>query len=325
LIQIIVIIVLSTSACNFIFDIGLERPSTDVPVTLELTENSPVSTQVPTLQPSIPPTETPTDMPTLTPSPTPLPGFVVVPISSMSSKIPWLPLDKTRRPGTYVATINTQKPPFNDPLVRQAFAAAIDREAITEIAQDHYAIDPSPATTYLPPQMLGLNLYNQVGIPFDPVRAKDLLTQAGYSDTSTFPKVTFIVNQSGSDIGMKYLVATTMAEMWMKHLGVTVDVVTLANPYFGQRLKGDMPEIAMLAWIADDPGNDPDDIRNIYRTGMEANFGLFSNSDFDMLVDRARSTGKPQTRQEMYIQAERILCETEAGIIPLFHTFFNIP
>jgi oligopeptide transport system substrate-binding protein len=164
-----------------------------------------------------------------------------------------------------------------------------------------------------------------VGISYDPAAARDLLTQAGYTDTASFPRVTFIVNSYGDTApGARYNMAVAMTEMWKTHLGVTVDVEVLQPPHYGERIRTDPPELFWNGWLPD-PGNDPDFIRTIFQTDGEYNYGHFSNTDFDTLVMRASFNRVPAARQALYVEAERILCETEVGIIPLYHTFLNIP
>ena len=57
-------------------------------------------------------------------------------------------------------------------------------------------------------------------------------------------------------------------------------------------------------------------------TQVQYNYGKFSNPDFDQIVERAAKSSNPAERQNYYIQAERILCETEAALIPLYHSTF---
>ena len=289
------------------------------PVPTVLPEPTMTASPIPataTLTPSpLPPTET------LTPSPTPLPGKLVLPIDTLGKNILWLPLDEPARPGVSFIGFNTLRPPFNSALVRQAFAYAVDRQVITEMAKKYRASNPSPATTITPPETLGRDLYNEVGTRFDPQKAKELLAESGYSDPSSFPAVTIIVNASG-DIapGARFNMASAMAKMWQDNLGVAVEVEVIKGfKDYGNRLRTNPPEMYWLGWVAD--VNDPDNfLREIFHSGSQYNYGYFMNSEFDRLVDRARKSKDPVERQELYIQAERLLCETQAALIPLYHT-----
>ena len=277
---------------------------------------------------AIPPTFTPEPTATATtiPSPTPLPGSVVLPIDTLGKSNPWLALDKTARPGVNYIGFNTLKPPFNSSLVRQAFAHAIDRDVLVEMATKYKSKNPAHSTTLTPPETLGRDLYNEVGAKFDAQMAKDLLTQAGYSDPSSFPKVLFLVNVSGDTApGARFNIANAMADMWQTHLGITVEVQAVQSfSEYGDRLKSNPPDLFWSAWAAD--YNDPDNfLREVFHSGAEYNYGNFSNTEFDKLVDSAAENSDPAERQELYIQAERLLCETEAAIIPIFHNTYNIP
>ena len=259
------------------------------------------------------------------PTPTPLPGTAVLSVDKLGKSIPWLPVENTTRPGTYYFYFNLSKPPFNSVLVRQAFAAALDRDALAEIAKEESIKNPRPATTLTPPETLGRDLYNQVGIAFNPTQAKDLLAQAGYTDANQFPTVT-LLTIAGSDTtsGLHAKIAAAMVQMWQQYLGVKVAVETIRPGAYQERIKSNPPEVFRLAWVAD--YNDPDDfLREIFRSGLQYNYGKFSNPEFDQLVDRAAEATDPAERQELYILAERLLCETEAALIPIYHSTYNTP
>jgi oligopeptide transport system substrate-binding protein len=294
---------------------GCGAAATSVPPT-----NTPLPSPIPaTFTPE--PTATATQIPT----PTSLPGAVVLPVDTFKNSNPWLPLDKTARPGTYFFYFNLAKPPFNNALVRQAFAAAIDRETLVKIAAKYGATNPKPATTFTPPETLGRDLYNEVGIPFDPARAKELLAQAGYTDASKFPPVTLSINVGGDAApGFHVKITDEMVKMWEQHLGIQVKVVVVNWGTYREQIASNPPELFRLSWAAD--YNDPDNfLREIFSSTAEYNYGKFSNSEFDLLVNRAKNSYDPAERQDLYIQAERILCETEAAVIPIFHSTYNIP
>jgi len=117
--------------------------------------------------------------------------------------------------------------------------------------------------------------------------------------------------------------ANAIVKMWKDNLGVTVQVKVIKTfKDYGNRLKTDPPEIFWQGWAAD--FNDPDNfLRGIFHSGSQYNYGHFSNSEFDRLVDDAAIAGDPTKRQELYILAERLLCETEAAFIPLYHLTYK--
>ncbi len=279
----------------------------------------------------IPATSTPEPTATATsiPSPTALPGSQVLPLDTLAKSIPWLPYDKSAAPGVNFVGFNTSKPPFNNAQVRQAFSYAVDREAIVEMAGKYRVVDPAPATTLTPPQTLGRDLYGAVGANFDPQKAKQAFTEAGYSDPTSFPKVLFLVNASGDTApGARYNMAKAMAGMWQEHLGVTVEVQAIGSfPAYTDRLKKDTPDLYWFGWAADfnDPANFVGELFN--PNGQyhgEYNYGRFGDSRFMDLIRRANgNSSDPQQRQELYIQAERLLCETDAAIIPLYFTVYK--
>ena len=223
---------------------------------------APTSTPTSTLEPTS--TETPI------PSPTPLPGLLVLPVDTPCKTIPWLPMDNTARPAVNFVGFNFQRPPFNSATVRQAFAYAIDREPLLDMAERYKASNPTAATSLTPPQTLGRDLYGEVGAAFDPQRAKDLLTQAGYSDPSAFPVVVLLVNAFG-DIapGARFNMATAMADMWKTHLGIDVQIQVVPSfaAYYG-RLDTNPPALFWFGWAAD--YNDPDNfLREIFHSGAQ--------------------------------------------------------
>lgn len=290
-----------------------------------------VATEAPppaSVQPqSIPPTSTQTLTPvptnTNTPEPTSIPGVQVYPADSLDSSIPWLPLEKGKEPMSVYYGFNVNKPPFNNVLVRQAFAAAIDREQIAKEAAGFKFRNVTPATSLTPPQTLGRDLYGVVGIPFNPSKAKDLLQQAGYSSGASFPSVTLIVSTRGEAApGAYFRMAQTIVDMWQTYLGVKVEIEVVGNMgEYISRLQTNPPDMYQLGWGAD--YNDPDNfLKSLFRSDAEYNFGHFNSRDFDNLVDKAANLSNPAERQLLYIQAEQILTEQEAGVIPLYHTLY---
>ncbi|MBN1304739.1 MAG: hypothetical protein JXA13_09920 [Anaerolineales bacterium] len=273
----------------------------------------------PTLPPKATNTPRPTTEPTIIPSPTPLPGSLTLPLDSFNQGIPWLTYNEKEIPSVYYFGINLEMAPFNSVLVRKAFAASIDREAIIEIVDKYDDANRRPATTLVPPEILGRDLYNQVGIPYDPAQARKYLEEAGYTDTSSFPAVTIWVNVSGDAAPAAHAkVAEAAIDMWQTVLGVEVNYELMNWDQYQEKLSANPPGIYRLGWLAD--YNDPDNFFGplTYSDG-NSNYGGISISKLDRIIDEAAGTEDPVIRQQLYIEAERILCEAEAALIPLYH------
>jgi len=291
----------------------------------------PTATQFPSTETStpspIPATSTLTSTPTntSTPEPTPIPGELVYPISSLGNSIPWLPNDDDNKPMTVYYGFNVEKPPFDNVLVRQAFAAAVDREQVAQKALEYYFRNAAPATSLTPTEILSRDLYNDVGIPFDPSRAKDLLLQAGYSDVEDFPSTTLLISVRGKAApGAYYQMAKMIVDMWQTNLGVTVDIETAEIKSYWEIFAINPPDIYQLGWVAD--YKDPDNfLKDLFHSNSEVNFGHFNSEEFDRLVDEAARQTNPEKRLLLYIQAEQILAEQEVGLIPLYHSYVPVP
>jgi oligopeptide transport system substrate-binding protein len=287
-------------------------------VVIEPTHNP--ATAVPATQ-----TANPTMTPTLVPSRTPLAGVLVLPLDTLDNQIPWLPMENVERPGTYMFIFNTKKPPFNNVSVRKALIAAIDRETLVTITEKYGTTNASPATSLTPPQTMARDLYNQIGIPFDIDQAKAYLADAGYTDPSKFPPATILINVAGEAApGLHVQITDAMIKMWKDHLGITVTSEVVEWGAYQERLQTNPPEIVRLSWAAD--YNDPDNfLKELFYTNSSYNYGHFSNLEFDQLVDQAADNADPAERQVLYMQAEQILCEIEAAILPIYHATWNMP
>jgi oligopeptide transport system substrate-binding protein len=273
----------------------------------------------------LPPTSTVMPTSSYTPEPTAIPGDQLYPIDTLGKGIPWLPYDEADRPMAIYYGFNMRKPPFNHVLVRQAFAAAVDREEVARKALEYNFRDAEPATTLTPPRVLARDLYEEVGIPFDPVRARELLRQAGYTTGESFPPTTLLVSVRGIGApGAYYQMARIIVEMWKTHLGVDITIDTATIPGYPNRFATRAPGIYQLAWGAD--YNDPDNfLKALFHSNSDPNFGRFHNREFDRLVEEAARLTDPEQRLLLYIQAEQILTEQDVGVIPLYHSDIPVP
>lgn len=208
----------------------------------------------------------------------------------------------------YYFGFNTDVPPFNNPKVRQAFAYALDRSYYPRLLQS----GQQPTTSLIPPGMLGYN--DTLGLPYNPEKAKQLLTEAGYPDGKGFPTVelsyrTLYDIQKESEIA-QYL--------WRKNLNVNVRLRNMEWKVFLKKLddKSEPIQIYRLSWYADFP--DPDTFMSLFTKTNGNNHTRWGSTEYDQWVSEAVVTLSPEKRKALYDQAQRVLLEDSAAIIPVY-------
>jgi oligopeptide transport system substrate-binding protein len=207
---------------------------------------------------------------------------------------------------SFFLRFNVNKPPLNDPRVRQALARAIDREAI---ARDILQGSQRPAYALTPPDTAGYT--PSARIPTDYAAARQLLAAAGYPGGKGFPHLEVQLNSDA--INAKILEA--VQQMWHRELGVDV---TLANEDFRvwlDNLRTGSYQISRSRWIAD--YNDPSTYLDIFKSNSGSNWTGWSNREYDRLNDEATRTLDLPRRYDLLRQAEAILL-ADGPIAPIF-------
>jgi len=210
----------------------------------------------------------------------------------------------------YLALNQQAFAPFKDRRVRQAFAHAIDRDAVIKLALKGTA---ARATGIVPPGVPGHDPVLR-GLPYDPVLARKLLADAGYPGAKGFPQLTISFRQ-----GYKYIEDSVIAirSDLKRNLGIECDVQQVEWAQFlTQRTNGTMP-CYHLRWAAD--YLDPQDFLSLMlRTGSPENTIGYSSPEFDRLCDRADVEPDRTKRMKLYAQAQKIAVE-DAPWVVLFH------
>jgi oligopeptide transport system substrate-binding protein len=203
--------------------------------------------------------------------------------------------------------INTTRPPFDQPKVRQAFALAIDRVALVDqvIRSGHL-----PATGLTPP---GAHPdYPPLDVlRFDPTAARKLLAEAGFPDGKGFRKIEILTNSSGT----AKTVAEFFQESWKKHLGIDVSILQQEWQVYLASQQSLNFDISRAGWVGD--YTDPFTFLSIWRTGDGNNNTGWGDATYDTLIQTA--TREPDTARRMATmrQAETLLLDA-MPIIPIF-------
>jgi peptide/nickel transport system substrate-binding protein/oligopeptide transport system substrate-binding protein len=215
-----------------------------------------------------------------------------------------------RRPmlGVRFFGFNTMQGPLANPLVRQAFNYAIDREAmVRDINKSRY----KPGQGFLPPGTYGYDP-NFRPYPFDPQQARTQLAKAGYPGGKGLPvfqiwsSVNAINNQQEHEAIKEYLA----------EVGIRVELHYNTNwPSFNSQVyEGKFP-IFRYGWVADVP--EPDNfLYRLFHSQSRNNITRYHNEQVDHLLDQARGEQIYLKRIQLYREAERLIIE-DSPVIPL--------
>ncbi len=226
--------------------------------------------------------------------------------------------------GTYFASFQTQKEPFNDARVREAFTLAVDRsKLVDEVVKGGQA----PAAGLVPSGISDAegvtddDFRSQGGDYFDVdadayedncKEAKTLLAEAGYPDGAGFPEVTYLYNTGETHKA----VAEALQKMWQDALGVKVTLQEAEWGEFLQARKAGEFSIARGSWLAD--WDDPMSFLDLWRTDAGGNDAHYSDEGYDKLMTDAHAAADPDRRMERLHQAEDLLIGRDFAVCPLY-------
>jgi oligopeptide transport system substrate-binding protein len=204
---------------------------------------------------------------------------------------------------------NTAEPPFDDVNVRKAFTMAIDKDKIINLTLRNLVQN---AEGILPPGIPGYN-ENLVGLEYNVAKAKALIAASKYESVENLPPITFTTSGYGGAINQTL---EAMIVQWRENLGVEVKVRQLEPDFYLYHLKDEVDNMYDMGWIADYPH--PQDFLDVlFGSGVEYNYGGYSNPALDALLAQAGVEQNTTKSLEMYQQAERMLVD-DAAILPLW-------
>jgi peptide/nickel transport system substrate-binding protein len=209
------------------------------------------------------------------------------------------------------------KNPFKDKRVRQAFYQAIDIDGIDKTVMRGAA---TPVALMLPPQVKGFAPDLAKRLPYDPVAAKKLLTEAGYP-TGFEVKLNCPNDRYVNDAAICQTVAANLAKIGVK---INLEAETKGT-YFPKILRRDT-SFYMLGWTASTV-----DAHNVLYPILASpgeggqgqfNLGAYSNARVDELTAKIASETDDKKRNEMIREAMKIH-QDDVGHIPLHQQALN--
>jgi len=218
-------------------------------------------------------------------------------------------------PGTIYAylAMNLRDTILRDVRVRQALAYAIDRTPIIEYLWRGMA---RPASSILPQQHWAYNP-SAATYSHDPVRARQLLDEAGYGPGPDGVRF-HLAMKTSTDESTRLLAAVLQQQL--REVGIALDIRSYEFATFYADITHGAFQLYSLRWIG---GNeDPDMFEGAFDSASAPpkrfNRGYYSNAEVDRLIADARSTVDQPRRKADYDRIQEILNQD----LPYIHLWY---
>lgn len=198
------------------------------------------------------------------------------------------------------------QPPLDDVRFRRGIAHAIDREKLTRVSGSRH---PWVRGGIVPPGLAGHS--PELGLEFNPERARQLLAEAGYQKGKKLPPLKFYY-PGGSPVQ----IIDEFKHQMFGHLGIRIDLVQIPAGTIWWTIKDSAVQGG--GWLADYP--DPDNfLRQSFFYRILWNRG-WRHPRLEQLLGEAARTADRAGRLAMYREADRILVNDEALVVPLSYS-----
>jgi ABC-type transport system substrate-binding protein len=208
----------------------------------------------------------------------------------------------------YVGFNNTF-PPFDNEMVRQAIAMAIDRQRIVDT---FYPPGSSVATQFLPEGLLA-RPDGSAWYEFDVDAAKALLTEAGYPDG--FQSTIKYRNVFRGYLPEPPVVAQDIAAQLLENLNIKLEIIEMeSGAYIDAANAGQLEGLHLLGWTGDYP--DPTNFYDYhFGTGSAPQFGE-QFEDITSKLTEAAQLGDEEARRTIYTEVNELI-KQHVPMIPI--------
>jgi oligopeptide transport system substrate-binding protein len=220
--------------------------------------------------------------------------------------------------GTYYYVFKTDKEPWSNVKLRQAISMAIDRDVLAEKVWKNTMI---PAYSFVPPGISGYETKtldyaekSQIDREDD---AKKILTELGYGpDKPLKMEIHFNTSENHKNTAVQI-------QEQLKPLGIEVTLLnTDTKTHYGLLEDHGNFDVARAGWIAD--YKDPDNFLELCKTGTGNNYAIYSNKDFDDLINKAAAEPDPAQRMKDLSNAEGIGMRDLCVMPLLYYSYHNL-
>ena len=193
---------------------------------------------------------------------------------------------------------NLSKEPFNNPLVRQAIAAVVDREAMLGPTVFGYG---TPTEVLFPPDFWAA-LQQEVRPP-DVERARELMAEAGFADgfnttITSWSQYSFLSN------------AAVVLQEQLRQIGIEAELNLVENATMFEQVYDPAAKNYEIAVTGESAYVDPNTlILPNFKSGENGNFTGYSNPEVDQLIEQGIASTDQDERARIYQEIQTILLE----------------
>ncbi|MBI4279727.1 MAG: ABC transporter substrate-binding protein [Armatimonadetes bacterium] len=207
----------------------------------------------------------------------------------------------------YAVGFNHQHPLLGDRRVREAFAHAIDREAMVRTLMKGYG---RVANSVLHPSLWQHNA-GLAGYPYDPERARRLLREAGFA-----PGPGGMLQRDGQPLRLRYTFVAAkvfqdqalMVQQFMRQVGVEIVLEPMdRGAFFAQMFRPGGPagmELTGLSWFNLIQTVQSELNNSYHRTGLLATQSRYASREMDALLEQAATAPERGTLRTIYFRMQ---------------------
>jgi len=204
----------------------------------------------------------------------------------------------------------TRNSPLMDKRVRQAFNLAINRNELVLFIKNNTS--KSAELGFVPPSIVrkSKSLFKY---DYNPVKARELLEQAGFPMGKGIPEIPLATTQDYVDL-------CEFAQNELSKIGVKVRIEVMPTANQRSAVANGQSLFFRKSWIADYA--DAENFLGLYYSKNFApngsNYSHFKSDQFDLFYEQAMKTASLEERESLYTKMDSILSE-ESPVIPIFY------
>jgi len=200
--------------------------------------------------------------------------------------------------------------PLRSVKVRQAINYGFDRAKMIRFLRNNIGVPAQGG--FVPMGMPGF-YHNVGGYDYNPDRARELLTQAGFPGGKGLPRITLQTNQLHADIAQ-------FLQHELAEIGIRLSIDVLPPATLRELMAKGEAQIFRASWIADYP--DAENYLALFYSKNHApagpNFTRFSNAHFDAGYEEAMTISDDSARHALYHKMNQLIIE-EAPVVFLYY------